>query len=140
MLMENIIKKQLLIFEEEKKLANLSKNITVDFGIYKKDHVTLRQTRHVNEKEGPCSGKKITDGDMVSLINDSLKTVAKRILNNTIKNKNPFIITREGKDYLNVVIIPERNNDNGNWNLKIKTVMCEKEFRKGVDQLQILVP
>lgn len=139
MLIENIIKKQLLIFEEDKKLANLSKNITVDFGIYKKDHVTLRQTRHVNEKEGPCAGKKITDGDMVSLINDSLKIVAKKIISGGIKNRNPFIITREGNDYLNVVITPEKN-EYGIWNLKIKTVMCEKEFRKGVDQLQIIVP
>jgi hypothetical protein len=138
--LKNIIKKH-LILEREERVVELSKNITVDFGVFKKDHVNYRQTRHVNDNDrnNPCYGKRITNYNMVNLIDDSLSLVIEEIVNGNIKNGKEFVITRKGNDYLNVVIIPENTREN-RWNLIIKTVMCEENFRMGYDQLQILVP
>lgn len=138
--LRDIIKKH-LILEQEEKVAELSKNITVDFGVFKKDHVNYRQNRHVrdNNRDNPCYGKKITNLDMVDLIDDSLGFIAEEIVNGNIRNGREFVITREGNNYLNVVIIPENTREN-RWNLIIKTVMCEEDFRMGYNQLQILVP
>jgi len=138
--LRDIIKKH-LILEQEQKVAELSKNITVDFGVFKKDHVNYRQNRHVrdNNRDNPCYGKRITNLDMADLIDDSLGFIAEEIVNGNIRNGREFVITREGNNYLNVVIIPENTREN-RWNLIIKTVMCEEDFRMGYNQLQILVP
>jgi hypothetical protein len=76
---------------------------------------------------------------MVDLIDDSLGFIAEEIINDNIRNGREFIVTRKGDDYLNVVIIPE-NTRNNRWNLIIKTVMCEENFKMGYNQLQIMVP
>jgi hypothetical protein len=138
--LKNIIKKH-LILEQEERVAELSDNITVDFGIFKKDHVNYRQTRHISDKDrnNPCYGKRITNYDMVNLIDDSLSLIIEEIVNDNISNGREFIVTREGDDYLNVVIIPQ-NTKRNKWNLIIKTVMCEENFKMGSNQLQILVP
>lgn len=139
--LRDIIKKH-LILEQEEKIAELSKNITVDFSIFKKDHVNYRQSRHIRDedKNNPCYGARITDFDMVDLIDDSLRYVAEEIVNGNIRNqRDQFVITREGDDYLNVVIIPENTREN-RWNLIIKTVMCSEDFRVSNHQLQIFVP
>jgi hypothetical protein len=138
--LKNIIKKH-LILEQEERVAELSDNITVDFGVFKKDHVNYRQNRHVSDKDrnNPCYGKKITNYDMVNLIDDSLSLIIEEIVNGNISNGSQFIVTREGDDYLNVVIIPQNTRRN-KWNLIIKTVMCEENFKMGSNQLQILVP
>ena len=138
--LRDIIRKN-LILEQEERVANVSKNITVDFGVFKKDHVNYRQNRHINDSDrnNPCYGQKITNLDMVDLIDDSLGFIAEEIMNDNIRNGREFIVTREGDDYLNVVIIPE-NTRNNRWNLIIKTVMCEESFKMGYNQLQILVP
>ena len=138
--LKNIIKKH-LILEQEEKVVELSDNITVDFGIFKKEHVNYRQTRHVNDKDrnNPCYGKRITNYDMANLIDDSLSLIIEEIVNDNIRNGKEFIVTREGDDYLNVVIIPQ-NTKRNKWNLIIKTVMCEENFKIGFNQLQILVP
>ncbi len=113
----------------------------MDFGVFKKRHVNYRQNRHINDNDrnNPCYGQRISDFDMVNLIDDSLGFIAEEIINNNIRNGREFIVTREGDDYLNVVIIPE-NTKSDRWNLIIKTVMCEEDFRMGYNQLQILVP
>ena len=138
--LRDIIRKN-LILEQEERVTNLSKNITVDFGVSKKGHVNYRQNRHINDNDrnNPCYGQRISDFDMVNLIDDSLGFIAEEIINNNIRNGREFIVTREGDDYLNVVIIPE-NTKSDRWNLIIKTVMCEEDFRMGYNQLQILVP
>lgn len=138
--LRDIIRKN-LILEQEERVTNLSKNITVDFGVFKKGHVNYRQNRHINDNDrnNPCYGQRISDFDMVNLIDDSLGFIAEEIINNNIRNGREFIVTREGDDYLNVVIIPE-NTKSDRWNLIIKTVMCEEDFRMGYNQLQILVP
>ena len=140
MRLRDIIRKN-LILEQEERVANLSKNITVDFGIFKKGHVNYRQNRHINDSDrnNPCYGQKITNLDMVDLIDDSLGFIAEEIMNDNIRNGREFIVTREGDDYLNVVIIPE-NTRNNRWNLIIKTVMCEENSKMGYNQLQIMVP
>lgn len=138
--LKNIIKKH-LILEQDERVARLSGNITVDFGVFKKDHVNRRQLRHVRDedKNNPCYGKKITNYDMVSLIDDSLSLIIEEIVNGNISNGREFIVTKEGDDYLNIVIIPQNTKTN-KWNLIIKTVMCEKNFKMGSNQLQILIP
>jgi hypothetical protein len=138
--LRDIIRKN-LILEQEERVANVSKNITVDFGVFKKDHVNYRQNRHINDSDrnNPCYGQKITNLDMVDLIDDSLGFIAEEIINDNIRNGREFIVTRKGDDYLNVVIIPE-NTRNNRWNLIIKTVMCEENFKMGYNQLQIMVP
>jgi len=138
--LRDIIRKN-LILEQEERVANVSKNITVGFGVFKKDHVNYRQNRHINDSDrnNPCYGQKITNLDMVDLIDDSLGFIAEEIINDNIRNGREFIVTRKGDDYLNVVIIPE-NTRNNRWNLIIKTVMCEENFKMGYNQLQIMVP
>jgi hypothetical protein len=76
---------------------------------------------------------------MANLIDDSLSLIIEEIVNDNIRNGKEFIVTREGDDYLNVVIIPQ-NTKRNKWNLIIKTVMCEENFKIGFNQLQILVP
>ena len=142
--LRDIIKKH-LILEQEERVAELSGNFTIDFGIYKKNHVNIRQNRHLrgDDRDNPCYGTRITNLDMVDLIDDSLPYIAEEILNGNIKGNgkwyDQFIITREGDNYLNVVIIPE-NTRNNKWNLLIKTVMCSDDFHKTDNQLQIFVP
>jgi hypothetical protein len=107
--------------------------------LFKKDHVYDRQFRHKYETYGPCAGEVISDFDIVSLIDDSLIYVAEEIVNHNIRHNREFIISREGGDYLNLVIIPQ-NNGEAEWSLMVKTLMCKENFTIGKDQLQIFVP
>jgi hypothetical protein len=139
MLLENIIKKHLLLLEKDNYLSKLKNNITVDFRLFKRDHVTDRQFRHKYEITGPCAGEVVSDFDIVSLIDDSLMYVAEEIVNHNIRHNREFIISREGGDYLNLVIIPQ-NTGKLEWRLVVKTLMCKKNFAIGRDQLQIFIP
>ena len=55
--LRDIIKKH-LILEQEERVAELSRNFTIDFGVYKKNHVNVRQGRHVrdDDRNNPCYG------------------------------------------------------------------------------------
>jgi vacuolar-type H+-ATPase catalytic subunit A/Vma1 len=139
MLLENIIKKHLLLLERDNYISTLKDNITIDFELLKKDHVIVRQKRHQYETEGPCAGEIISNFDIVNLVEDSLNIVSIEIVNHNIRNGKEFIVSREGDDFLNLVIIPV-NTGEKKWNLIVKTLMCKQNFTVGKGQLQLYIP
>ncbi len=139
MLLENIIKKHLLLLERDNYISTLKNNITIDFELFKKNHVIVRQKRHQYETEGPCAGEIISNFDIVNLVDDSLNRISLEIVNHNIRDGREFIISREGDDFLNLVIIPINTGEN-KWNLIVKTLMCKKRFEVGMGQLQLFIP
>lgn len=139
MLLENIIRKHLLILERDNYMSTLKDNITIDFDLLKKDHVIHRQSRHKDETEGPCAGEIISNFDIVNLVDDSLNRISLEIVNHNIRDGREFIVSRAGSDFLNLVIIP-LNTGEKKWNLIVKTLMCKERFEVGRGQLQLFIP
>lgn len=129
-LLENIIRKNLLLIESEK-IANLSQNITVNYEIFKTYHANIRQSRHGEENM-------VFNYDIINLVDDALPMISKQILNHNIRNNRDFIISRDGGDFLNLVLIPQ--NVDGSWHLIVKTLMLKNDFSVGANQLKIMVP
>jgi len=129
-ILKDIIKKTLI---QEQKFHEISKDITFDFDLYHDEygHTQARKWRH-------GSGSKITDYDIVKLLDDASEQIIYNIIDGNIRHKRRFIVTREKGDNLNVVIQPEQM-ELSYWNLIIVTVMKKSDFTVGKGQLQIFV-
>jgi len=129
-LIRESIKKHLLL---EEVIANLKSNITIDFQISKHDtgvHLNKRQARH----DEYIYREKIED-----LIEDAIDEIATQIVQHNIRHKRRFVISRDGGDYLNVVIEPSIAGKDS-WNLAVVTVMMEPDFDVKTGQLRFFVP
>jgi hypothetical protein len=127
---DHIIRKNLL---KEEKFHELKKEITFSFDIYHDHggHTQDRKWRH-------GSGNKIYDLDIIKLLKSGLESIIYNIIEKSIRHGRRFILSRDGGDNLNLVILPEELEPN-HWNLTIITVMKKEDFTVGKGQLQIYV-
>lgn len=133
--MENLlietIRKVLLREEKFHELSGIIKftfDLTHDSG----GHTELRKKRHGLENI-------ILDSDIIKLLEDAKEEIIYSIIDRDIINNRRFIVSRDGGDYLNVIIHPEKI-DTAHWNLVTITVMRKKGFTVGERQLQLFIP
>jgi hypothetical protein len=129
-LLEEIIRKNIL---KEQKFHEINKEITFDFNLYHDEygHTQVRKWRHGSEN-------KISDYDIVKLLNNATDQIIYNIIDGYIRHNRRFIVSRERGDNLNVVVQPEKL-ESTKWNLIIVTVMKKSDFNVGKGQLQIFV-
>lgn len=127
---KNIIKETIL---REEKFHQLNGEITFTFDLHHDmgGHTAQRKWRH-------GSGEKIYDRDIVKLLDDAKDEIIYSIIDGEIRPNRRFIVSRDGGDYLNVVVSPEKL-DTTNWNLVTITVMKKSDFTVSPGQLQIFV-
>jgi hypothetical protein len=127
---DNVIKSTLL---NEQKFHEISNEITFDFELYHDEwgHTQDRKWRH-------GSANKISDYDIVKLLEAAKDDITYNIIDNNIRHKRRFIVTRKGGDRLNVVIEPYQLHID-EWRLVIITVMKKEDFTVSKGQLQIFV-
>lgn len=127
---KSLIKETIL---REEKFHQLKAEITFTFDLYHDvgGHTSQRKWRH-------GSGEKIYDLDIVKLLNDAKEDIIYNIIDGYIKPNRRFIISRDGGDYLNVIVNPEKLDSN-HWNLVTITVMKKPDFTVSAGQLQIFV-
>jgi len=128
-LIRESIKKHLLL---EEIITNLKSNITIDFQISKHDtgvHFNKRQGRH---------DEYIYREKIENLIEDAIDEIATQIVLHNIRHMRRFVISRDGGDYLNVVIEPSITGK-GSWNLAVVTIMMEPNFDVKPGQLRFFV-
>ena len=125
-----IIKESIL---REEKFHQLNDKIEFTFDLHHDigGHTAKRKWRH-------GSGEKIYDRDIVNLLDDAKEEIIYSIIDGDIKNGKRFIVSRDGGDYLNVVIKPEKL-DSSYWNLVTITTMKNPNFTVSRGQLQIFV-
>jgi len=125
-----IIKESIL---REEKFHQLNDKIEFTFDLHHDigGHTAKRKWRH-------GSGEKIYDRDIVNLLDDAKEEIIYSIIDGDIKNGKRFIVSRDGGDYLNVVIKPEKLDSNY-WNLVTITTMKNPNFTVSRGQLQIFV-
>jgi len=127
---KRLIKESIL---REEKFHQLNSEIVFTFDLHHDSggHTSKRKWRHGSEG-------KITDRDIVLLLNDAKEEIVYSIIDGQIKHNRRFIVSRDGGDYLNVVITPEKL-DTTHWNLVTITVMKNPNFTVSPGQLQIFV-
>ncbi len=129
-LLRETIKKHLLL---EELIADVVANIDIEFRISKHDtgvHLNRRQARH---------DEYIYLENIERLVTSALDEVAAQIVSHNIRNKKRFAISRQGGDYLNVIIEPTVSGLNS-WNLAVVTVMKKENFDLQPGQMRIVVP
>jgi len=129
--LDSLISKIIL---QEQKFHEISNDITFDFELYHDEwgHTQDRKWRHGS------GDKKIYDLDIVRLLEDAKDEITYNIIDKNIRQGKRFIVSRDGGDYLNVVIEPFQNYIN-EWRLVIITVMKKEGFTVSKGQLQIFV-
>ena len=127
---KNIITETLI---REEKFHQLEAEITFTFDLHHDmgGHTSQRKWRH-------GSGEKIYDYDIIKLLEDAKKEIDYGIIDGDIRHNRRFIVSRDGGDYLNIVVNPEKL-DTTEWNLVTITVMKKKDFTVSSGQLQIFV-
>ena len=73
------------------------------------------------------------------MVTSALDEIAAQIVSHNIRNKKRFAISRQGGDYLNVIIEPTVSGLNS-WNLAVVTVMKKENFDLQPGQMRIVVP
>jgi len=129
-LLRETIKKHLLL---EELIADVVANIDIEFRISKHDtgvHLNRRQARH---------DEYIYLENIERLVTSALDEIATQIVSHNIRNKKRFAISRQGGDYLNVIIEPTVSGLNS-WNLAVVTVMKKENFDLQPGQMRIVVP
>tara|TARA_R110000822_G_scaffold130828_10_gene267526 strand:- start:225 stop:617 length:393 start_codon:yes stop_codon:yes gene_type:complete len=126
----NIIKESLLM---EGKFHELNAKVEFTFDLH---HDTGGHTANRKWRHG--SGEKIYDIDIVDLLDDAKEEIIYSIIDGDIRNGRRFIVSRDGGNYLNIVIKPEELSVN-HWNLVTITVMKNQDFNVGKGQLKIVV-
>lgn len=131
-LIKEIVKKQLI---REGKFHELIFDIKFTFELHHDDggHTQLRKWR------AGGGDKKVYDLDLVNLINDAKEEIVYAIIDGDIRHKRRFILSRDGKDYLNIVIEPEKQSPT-HWNMVTITNMRKKDFTVSPGQVQIFIP
>lgn len=127
---KSLIKETIL---REQKFHELNAEITFTFDLYHDigGHTSQRKWRH-------GSGEKIYDHDIIRLLNDAKDEIIYSIIDGEIRPNRRFIVSRDGGDYLNVVVSPEKLDSN-HWNLVTITVMRKSDFTVSPGQLQIFI-
>lgn len=127
---KSIIKETII---REEKFHQLEAEITFTFDLYHDQggHTAQRKWRH-------GSGEKIYDYDIINLLEDAKDEIIYAIIDGEIRPNRRFIVSRDGGDYLNIVINPEKL-ETTEWNLVTITVMKKKDFTVSPGQLQIFV-
>jgi hypothetical protein len=127
---KGIIKESIL---REEKFHELNAEIEFTFDLHHDigGHTANRKWRH-------GSGERIYDMDIVRLLDDAKEEIIYSMIDGDIRNGRRFIVSRDGGDYLNVVIKPEELEVN-HWNLVTITVMKNPDFTVGRGQIQIVV-
>lgn len=117
----------------EEKFHQLSGEVTFTFDLHHDmgGHTAQRKWRH-------GGSERIYDRDIVKLLEDAKDEIIYSIIDGEIKPNRRFIVSRDGGDYLNVVISPEKI-DTDHWNLVTITVMKKPDFTVSPGQLQIFV-
>jgi hypothetical protein len=117
----------------EQKFHELTADIEFTFDLHhdKGRHTQQRKWRHGKDE-------RIYDIDIVRLLEDAKEEIMYSIIDGDIQNRRRFIVSRDGGDYLNVVVLPEEVDIN-RWNLVTITVMKNEDFTVGKGQLQIFV-
>ena len=117
----------------EQKFHELTADIEFTFDLHhdRGRHTQQRKWRHGKDE-------RIYDLDIVELLEDAKEEIMYGIIDGDIQNRRRFIVSRDGGDYLNVVIHPEELDIN-HWNLVTITVMKNEDFTVGKGQLQIFV-
>jgi hypothetical protein len=129
-LLRESIRKHLLL---EQLIADVVANIDIEFRISKHDtgvHLNRRQSRHDDY---------IYLENIERLVTSALDEVATQIVSHNIRNKKRFAISRQGGDFLNVIIEPTVRGLNS-WNLAVVTVMKKEDFSLQPGQMRIVVP
>ena len=129
-LLRETIKKHLLL---EELIADVVANIDIEFRISKHDtgvHLNRRQARH---------DEYIYLENIERLVTSALDEIATQIVSHNIRNKKRFAISRQGGDYLNLIIEPTVSGFNS-WNLAVVTVMKKENFDLQPGQMRIVVP
>ena len=118
---------------KEDKFHQLTTHIDFTFDLHhdRGGHTYERKWRHGKDE-------RIYDVDIVRLLDDAKEEITYAILDGDIQNRRRFVVSREGGDDLNVVILPEELEVN-HWNLVTITVMKNPDFTTGRGQLQIWV-
>ena len=129
---QEIIKKQLI---REQKFHELIFDIKFTFELY---HDSGGHTQKRKWRAGGGDNK-VYDLDLINLINDAREQIVYSIIDGHIRHKRRFILSRDGKDYLNIVIEPEKHSST-HWNMVTITNMRKKDFTVSPGQLQIFVP
>jgi hypothetical protein len=127
---KRIIKESIL---REEKFHQLNSEITFTFDLHHDSggHTAQRKWRH-------GGSERIYDIDIVRLLNAAKEEIVYSIIDGEIRHNRRFIVSRDGGDYLNVVINPEKL-DTTHWNLVTITVMKKPDFTVSAGQLQIFV-
>ena len=127
---KSLIKETIL---REEKFHQLNSEITFTFDLHHDSggHTMKRKWRHGSEN-------KISDYDIVSLLNGAKEDIVYNIIDGQIRHNRRFIVSRDGGDYLNAVITPEKIGPT-HWNLVTITVMKKPDFTVSPGQLQIFV-
>jgi len=128
---KRIIKETII---REEKFHELNFDINFTFELYHDEggHTQSRKWRH-------GSGEKIYDYDIIKLLNDAKEEIVYGIIDNDIVHNRRFIVSREGGDFLNLIIKPEKLEPN-HWNLVTITTMKKRDFTVSPGQIQIFVP
>ncbi len=129
--LDSLISKIIL---QEQKFHEISNDITFDFELYHDEwgHTQDRKWRHGS------GDKKIYDYHIVNLLEDAKDDITYNIIDKNIKHGKRFVVSRQGGDYLNIVIEPFRLHIN-EWRLVIITVMKKEDFTVSKGQLRIYV-
>lgn len=121
------------ILIREQKFHELTTDIEFTFDLH---HDMGRHTQQRKWRHGV--DERIYDLDIVQLLDDAKEEIMYGIIDGNIQSRRRFIVSREGEDYLNVVIHPEELDINY-WNLVTITVMKKPDFTVSKGQLQIFV-
>ena len=129
LLRETILKHLLL----EEVISDVITNIDIEFRISKHDtgvHLNRRQSRHDDY---------IYLENIERLVTSALDEIATQIVSHNIRNEKRFAISRQGGDFLNLIIEPTLRGLNS-WNLAVVTVMKKENFDLKPGQMRIIVP
>jgi len=131
---KRIILEQLLL---EKRIGQISANITISFDLHQTAHSDKQKYRHKDS-----GGRIITNSDLTNVVNRAKNEIAFNIINGEIVDNIDFVITDETSDKkISLALVPKELTPY-HWNLVIRTVFSAHRgdpFRVGRNQLQIKI-
>jgi hypothetical protein len=128
MILKDIIKTELL---NESRFHSINQSMTFTYDLYHNPHSQYRKGRH-------GSGNRITDYDIITLLNNAKEEITYFIIDGKIKHKKRFVVSDMSNSYLNLIIEPERLNIT-HWNLVVITLMNKPHFTVSKGQLQLFI-
>jgi len=131
---KRIIFEQLLL---EKRIGQISANITISLDIHQTSHSSNQRFRH-KDTGGPI----INNSDITNIVERAKNDISFHIIHGDIVEGKDFVITDEtGEKGVSLALTPEEITPY-QWNLIVITVFSShrgEPFRVGRDQLQIKI-